>query len=81
MSAHLCKTTNDNKWAHCNVCGGRIHLNECTSRRRPSIDCPGQEFHTAEEMVEAYGGTIEEYIRAGHPYEPGEEGDYGHRRI
>lgn len=34
-----CKRTNFNQWAHCSVCGGRIHEADCTSKRNKKKDC------------------------------------------
>ena len=61
-----CRFTNDGEWMHCNVCGGRIHDEGCHSRRVAGKDCIGQEKHTAQEMLTAYGGSLEEWVNAGH---------------
>lgn len=56
MKQHVCNNTQgrgEAQWAHCAVCGGRIHETGCTSRKRTGIDCPGQELHSPEEMEKA----------------------------
>lgn len=59
MSRHKCNNTvgrGEQQWAHCAVCGGRIHEPECTTKKKKGIDCPGQEYHTPQEMEAAgYG--------------------------
>lgn len=40
MARHPCnQSTNGKDWMHCNVCDGRVHLEGCTSKRNPKIDC------------------------------------------
>lgn len=63
MRRHLCNNQNDGEWAHCNVCGGRIHLDGCTTKKRNGIDCAGQEYHTPAEMEAAGYGPAEEWQR------------------
>jgi len=52
--AHLCRNTNNGQWAHCSVCSGRVHSQECTTRRNKKIDCC-KERH---EMLYAQGQTM-----------------------
>ena len=54
MASDKCRNTNDGEWMHCNVCNGRVHEDDCTSRKRNGIDCRGN--HTPQELEAAgYG--------------------------
>lgn len=62
---HKCRYTNNNEWRHCPVCGGRSHLDECTSKRKPGVDCLVDERHTPEEYLAA-GFENDGYINGVH---------------
>lgn len=67
MSHHKCNNTvgrGEQQWQHCAVCGGRIHETDCTSRKTPSFDCPGQEYHTPAEMEKAGYGPAQQFEAA-----------------
>lgn len=56
---HECnKATNGKDWAHCAVCGLRLHLEACTTKRRKGIDCLC--VYTEEYLVEFGVGSAEE---------------------
>ena len=59
MASDKCRITNGNEWMHCGVCGGRIHNNDCTSRKRKGIDCLSN--HTPQEMEQAGYGPASQY--------------------
>lgn len=58
--------TNDGEWSHCAVCGGRIHEDDCKGRKVKGRDCFGQEKHSAQEMLKGFGGSLQEWLDAGH---------------
>ena len=74
MAKHKCNNTNTNigtgTWAHCAVCGGRMHEPGCTTPKRKGVDCPGQEYHTPEEMEAAGYGPASQFspALAGNPF-------------
>lgn len=53
----FCNNTNNNKWIHCQVCGGRIHNPGCSTKKRKGIDCFNK--HTKEEYIKV-GYTLEQ---------------------
>jgi hypothetical protein len=59
MASDKCRNTNDGEWMHCGVCNGRVHEEDCTSRKRKGIDCLSN--HTPEEMEAAGLGPASEY--------------------
>ena len=61
MAADKCRVVNDKQWPHCNVCDGRIHQEDCTTRKRKGIDC--FEHHTPEELEAAGYGPADEHRR------------------
>ncbi len=67
---HRCNNTNDDKWAHCAVCGGRVHEPGCTTRKKNGVDCPGQEKHSPEEMERAGYGPASQFRSPPRPVKP-----------
>jgi hypothetical protein len=59
MANDKCRNTNNGEWAHCNVCEGRIHESDCTSRKRKGVDCP--QNHTPQELEAAGYGPAHEH--------------------
>ena len=58
-NSHKCKNNNWDDFSHCAVCEGRIHENDCTTRKRKGIDCFGK--HTPAERELVGYGTADQY--------------------
>lgn len=51
MIKEHCNNTNNNKWIHCGVCSGRVHNQNCSTKKKKGKDC--FENHTKKEWEKA----------------------------